>query len=91
MHAMTVAPALSLSAAGAGTLTLVSAAAGAARTHWLHEQAAAAAPASAQVHHLDCRLRCGGPFDACRVLERSRGQKIHERLLRITPGALEPW
>ncbi|MCQ4164204.1 tetratricopeptide repeat protein [Tahibacter harae] len=62
MHAMTVAPALSLPAAGAGTLTLVSAAAGAARTHWLHEQAAAAAPASAQVHHLDCRLRCGGPW-----------------------------
>lgn len=62
MQATAAASTLHLPATGAGSLTVVAAAAGAARAQWLREHVAAAAPPGASVQHLDCRLRCGGPW-----------------------------
>ncbi|WP_313916781.1 tetratricopeptide repeat protein [Tahibacter sp.] len=62
MHDIAAATAISLPAAGAGSVLVAAAAAGAAREQWLRDRVAAAAPVDAAVYHLDCRLRCGGPW-----------------------------
>ncbi|TDR42452.1 tetratricopeptide repeat protein [Tahibacter aquaticus] len=61
MSARFALPELTLPATGPGTLTIAAAAAGDARDSWLRAAVAQAAPAAA-VHHLDCRLRLGGPW-----------------------------
>jgi tetratricopeptide (TPR) repeat protein len=61
MTASAVLPVFSLPAAGPGSWTLLQACSGSARRDWLQAAAAQAAP-GAEVHHLDCRLRLGGPW-----------------------------
>ncbi len=54
-------PQISLTAEGPGNLVLIEARAGAARDRWLRSLPLAKA-SNCIVHHLDCRLRLGGPW-----------------------------